>query len=41
MGFSSLNDERIMSLLNIDPNLYSRDQILALRENLHKLLNNN
>ena len=41
MGFSSLNDERIMNLLNIDQNLYSRDQILTLKENLYNLLNNN
>ena len=41
MGFSSLNDERIINLLNIDPKLYSRDQILSLKENLHNLLNNN
>ncbi len=41
MGFSSLNDERILNLLNIDPNLNSRDQILVLKENLHALLNLN
>lgn len=39
MGFDSLDDERIMGLLNIDPNLTSRDQIIALRDNLHDLLN--
>lgn len=38
MGFDSLDDERIMDMLNIDPNLTSRDQILALKENMHNLL---
>ncbi len=38
MGFDSLDDERIMNLLNIDPNLSSRDQIITLKDNLHNLL---
>lgn len=38
MGFEAINDERIISLLNIDSNLSSRDQILSLRENLENLL---
>lgn len=38
MGFESINDYRIHDILNIDPNLSSRDQILALEENLRKVL---
>lgn len=38
MGFKALNDERIINMINIDSNLCSRDQILVLKENLHKLL---
>lgn len=38
MGFSSLDDERIINLLDIDLNLYSRDQILTLKDKLHDLL---
>ena len=41
MGFESLDDERIMEVLNIDPNLTSRDQIIALKDNLHDLLSKN
>ena len=40
MGFESINDERIINMLNIEPGLTSRDQILCLRENLRKLLKN-
>ena len=38
MGFESINDYRIHDILNIDPNLSSRDQILALEDNLHRIL---
>ncbi|RAP50698.1 MAG: hypothetical protein BZ133_04880 [Methanosphaera sp. SHI613] len=38
MGFESINDYRIHDILNIDSNLPSRDQILALEENLHNVL---
>lgn len=38
MGFESINDYRIHDILNIDPNLSSREQILALEENLHRVL---
>ena len=38
MGFTGLDDERIINMLNIDPNLCSRDKILALKENLRNLL---
>jgi tRNA U34 5-methylaminomethyl-2-thiouridine-forming methyltransferase MnmC len=41
MGFDGLNDERIVQMLNIEPNLSSRDQIIALKNNLYELLNNN
>ena len=41
MGFVGLNDERIMNMLNINPDLTSRDKIINLKENLHKLLNDN
>ncbi len=40
MGFESIVDPRIMKVLNIDPELKNRDRILALQENLRKLLGN-
>ena len=41
MGFNSIDDERIISLLDVDTNLSSRDQILLLKNNLNSLLNGN
>ena len=41
MGFNAINDERIVSMLNVDTSLPSRDQILALKENLELLLSKN
>lgn len=38
MGFESINDQRIMSILDIDKNTTSRDQILKLEDNLRKVL---
>lgn len=38
MGFESINDYRIHDILNIDLHLSSRDQILALEDNLRKIL---
>lgn len=38
MGFTAIDDERIISLLNIDRTLPSRDQILELKNNLNSLL---
>lgn len=41
MGFDAINDERILSLLDIDKNLSSRDQIITLKDNLNVLLSKN
>lgn len=41
MGFDSIDDERIMSILNVDQELSSRDKIIALKDNLHNILNEN
>lgn len=41
MGFTALNDERIMNMLDVDPDLSSRDKIIALQDNLQELLNQN
>ena len=38
MGFESINDKRIVDILNIDTDLSSRDQIILLEENLYNLL---
>lgn len=38
MGFDSIDDERIVNLLDVDKNLTSRDQILELRRKLEELL---
>lgn len=38
MGFTGLDDEKIINMLDIDQNLCSRDKILALKDNLHNLL---
>ncbi len=38
MGFESIDDPRIIDILNIDLSLPSRDQILMLEENLKKVL---
>ena len=38
MGFESINDYRIHDILNINPDLPSRDQILSLEDNLHRVL---
>lgn len=39
MGFESINDKKIKEILDIDFNLSSRDQIIALERNLNDLLN--
>ena len=41
MGFNSINDERILEILNIDYGLSSRDQVFQLEENLKNVLSNN
>ena len=38
MGFSAINDPRILKILQVDQNLPSRSQIIMLEENLHNVL---
>lgn len=38
MGFESINDSRILDILDIDTTLTSRDQIISLRNNLKNVL---
>ena len=38
MGFESINDYRIHDILNVDADLSSSNQILALEDNLHRIL---
>jgi len=41
MGFDSINDDRILEILDIDYGLSSRDQVLQLEDNLKNVLSNN
>ncbi|RAP52588.1 MAG: hypothetical protein BZ138_02815 [Methanosphaera sp. rholeuAM270] len=41
MGFESIDDERILSLLDVDEDLSSREKVLTLKSNLNSLLSKN
>jgi hypothetical protein len=39
MGFEALNDPRILSMLDIDRNAPSKNQVLELEQNMEYILN--